>query len=186
MSTTGLAVPDRSECIRTYLRAKDQNRPHLMKSAFADSARLEVRVATDAISFPPVTSGLDAITQVLVRDFGCAYENVYTFCLSSEPKDDLDGNFNCRWLVGMSEKATGSVRVGCGNYDWSFQLEEPKLADSLVITIKTMKILPPERLQPVMTWLTALPYPWCSVLTAIGAMPELSELADVRGLLALS
>jgi hypothetical protein len=179
-------VPDQSECIRLYLRAKDENRPHLMKSAFADSARLEVKLATDAISFPPAASGLDAITQILVRDFGRTYENIHSFCLTSAPKHAVGGNFSCRWLVGMSDKATGSVRVGSGNYDWSFQLEEPGLVDRLVITITTMKILPPERLSPVMRWLTALPYPWCPIPTAIEAMPDLSELVDVRGLLALS
>jgi hypothetical protein len=79
---------------------------------------------TDAIWSPPITNGLEAITQVPVRDFACAYENVYAFCLSDKPKEPAR-TFRCSWLVGMSEKATGSLRVGCGTYDWSFDTERP-------------------------------------------------------------
>jgi hypothetical protein len=42
-----------SSAIQTYIRAKDENRPHLMPSAFAPDASLEVRVETENISFPP-------------------------------------------------------------------------------------------------------------------------------------
>jgi len=41
--------------------------------------------------------------------------------------------------VGMSEKASGSVRVGCGHYDWSFERNEPYLVDGLAITIRMME-----------------------------------------------
>lgn len=177
-------MPNRSDCVRAYLRAKDENRPHLMTQAFADAAHLEVRTATDAISFPAATSGVEAISRVLVRDFGRVYDNVYTFCLSDEPNDDSDRSFRCRWIVGMSEKATGSVRVGCGDYRWSFQSSEPRLVDRLVISIETMTVLPPEALRPVMAWLTALPYPWCPAAIATRSVPGLAELADVREFLA--
>jgi hypothetical protein len=172
-------MPFRSEHIRTYLRAKDENRPHLMNSAFADSARLEVRNTTDAISFPPATFGVEAITQVLVRDFARTYENIYTFCLCAEP-GDAEGQFTCPWLVGMSDRASGSIRVGCGAYDWSFQDEGNRLVDSLVIGIHVMKVLPGDHLRPVMIWLSGLPYPWCPPSVAIKEMPQLAELAEVK------
>jgi hypothetical protein len=178
-------MPHRSERIRAYLRAKDENRPHLMKSAFADSARLDVQSAADAISFPPATFGVEAITRVLVRDFARTYENVYTFCLCAEPKDAL-GVFTCPWLVGMSDKATGSIRVGCGVYDWSFQGEGERLVDRLVIRIDTMKVLPGDHLRPVMMWLSGLPYPWCPPPVALEEMPQLVELADIRQFVATS
>jgi hypothetical protein len=172
-------VPARSLRIRTYLRAKDENRPHLMKLAFAETAILEMTVETGAISFPPVTEGIDAIAKVLVRDFGQAYENIYTFCLTNPPSGN-DGSFRCRWMVGMSEKASGAVRVGCGYYDWSFQIAEPHLVERLRITIKMMKVLPPENLGPVMGWLFKMPYPWCLASEAIKAMPDLAALDEVR------
>src|SRR5262245_1818722 len=136
-------MQSRAECIRAYLRAKDESRPHLMRSAFAASARLEVKNETDAISFPPVTTGLDAITKVLVRDFASTYENFYTLWLSSAPGGPPAADFRCGWIVGMSEKMTGAVRVGCGSYDWAFQREEPYLVQRLVISIKIMRVLPP-------------------------------------------
>jgi hypothetical protein len=74
-----------SEAIRTYILAKDGNRPWLMGRAFAENARLEMLVETDAISFPSTATGVGAITDVLVRGFARDYENVYTLCLSSPP-----------------------------------------------------------------------------------------------------
>jgi hypothetical protein len=172
-------VPTRSEAIQAYLRAKDENRPHLMKLAFAEGAGLEMTVETDTISFPPVTKGIDAITQVLVRDFGQVYENVYTFCLTTPPSS-TDGIFRCRWMVGMSEKASGAIRVGCGYYDWSFQISEPHLVEKLGITIKMMEVLPSDYLRPVMGWLPRLPYPWCPTSEATKGMPDLAALEEVR------
>jgi hypothetical protein len=172
-------VPTRSEAIQAYLRAKDENRPHLMKLAFAVDAGLEMTVETDTISFPPVTKGIDAITQVLVRDFGQVYENVYTFCLTAPPSS-TDGVFRCRWMVGMSEKASGAIRVGCGYYNWSFQISEPHLVEKLGITIKMMEVLPSDYLRPVMSWLHRLPYPWCPTSEATKGMPDLAAFEEVR------
>jgi hypothetical protein len=172
-------VPSRSEGIQTYLHAKDENRPHLMKFVFAETAKLKMTVETGTISFPPLTNGVDAITQILVRDFGQVYENVYTFCLGDPPTGNT-GKYTCPWLVGMSEKAGGSVRVGCGYYDWSFERNEPYLVDELTITIRMMKVLPSEYLRPVMGWLPGLPYPWCPASEAIKGMPDLTALEEVR------
>ena len=167
-----------SETIRTYLRAKDENRPHLMKRIFSEVATLEMVVVKGAISFPPLSKGVDAITQVLVRDFGRTFENVYTFCLADPPKSG-DRRFSCSWLVGMSEKETGSVRVGCGHYDWLFQTDDPYLIDSLKITVNLMLTLPPHSLRPVMDWLSNLPYPWCRIEEMTNGMPDLAGLEAV-------
>ena len=171
-------MPARSEGIQTYIHAKDENRPHLMKFVFAETAKLRMAVETDTISFPPLTEGIDAITQVL-RDFGQVYENVYTFCLGDPPKSNVD-KYTCPWIVGMSERAGGSVRVGCGRYEWSFERNEPYLIDGLAITIKMMKVLPSEYLRPVMDWLPGLPYPWCPASEAAKGMPDLAALEEVR------
>jgi hypothetical protein len=45
-----------SSAIQTYIRAKDENRPHLMPSAFALDAKLEMKVKTGNISFPPAST----------------------------------------------------------------------------------------------------------------------------------
>ena len=166
-----------SESICAYLRAKDGNRPHLLAQAFADDALLEMRVKTGAISFPPVSQGRSAIAEVLVRRFAQTYENVYTFCLAPAPKAQ-DGSFTCDWLVAMTEKESGAVRVGCGRYDWWFSPNNG-LAERLVITIETMQSLPPKDLDSIMNWVSELPCPWCAPRLAMRDAPDISELGPV-------
>ena len=166
-----------ANAIQTYIRAKDENRPHLMCNAFTPDANLGMRVETENISFPPTSKGIEEITQVLVSDFGRAYENIYTFCLDKAPSDD-EADFRCRWLVGMSVKETKSIRVGFGYYDWQFGASG--LIQHLTITIRTMLISTSNHHGPVMNWLSHLPYPWCPEEAAAGVMPSISELNEVR------
>ena len=167
-----------AESISAYIRAKDQNRPYLMRRAFADTATLNMIVRTGAISFPPLSKGIEAITEVLVRRFAQSYENVFTFCLG-EPPEDGAGSYTCRWMVGMSERETGAVRVGCGRYDWLFETRKPFLARELTITIEFMQILPASNLEAIMNWLSGLPYPWCPVRTAVASAPKVEGLEVV-------
>lgn len=178
MNKTSRASASAETLIRTYLQAKDQNRPHLMAKVFAQAACLEMTVKTGAISFPAITEGLAAMTDVLVRRFGQNYENVYTFCLQ-RPGPEARTGFSCDWLVGMSNKEDGTVRVGCGRYDWRFQSAQPFLVERLHITIESMQVLPAENLDAVMTWLTGLPYPWCSGVFVAETMPRLPGLEPV-------
>ena len=165
--------------IATYIRAKDENRPYLMARAFAEDATLEVIVKAGSISFPPISQGLETITDVLVRQFAQSYENVHTFCLVGPPRTD-DIAFSCDWMVGMSEKKSRMVRVGCGRYDWQFRPQVPRLTTRLTITIDQMQSIAPERLIPVMSWLSRLPYPWCAPHTALASAPSLDELDAVQ------
>lgn len=167
-----------SELIHKYILAKDGNRPHLMKHAFAENAILEMVVKTGSISFPPLSRGIDSIMDVLVRRFGKTYENVYTLCLANPPKES-GGSFSCKWLVVMSEKESGVVRVGCGKYDWLFQKEEPYLVERLTITIELMQVLPQESLHSVMDWISNLPYPWCPVKVVTNNMPKVDGIQAV-------
>ncbi len=167
-----------------YLRAKDENRPHLMPGVFATDATLEMVVRTGTISFPPLSHGIDAITEVLVRGFGRTYENVYTFCL--QRPGAAASRFGCDWLVGMSEKATGLPRVGCGRYDWTFGGGPSVRVERLMITIETMQVLPAEALDPVMAWVAALPYPWCPPRVAVAAAPVVDGLEPVLRYVAAS
>lgn len=164
-----------SASILAYVRAKDQNRPYLMRRAFTEAATLKMIVKTGAISFPPLSKGIDSITEVLVRRFAQSYENVLTFCIADPPRGDAR-NFSCNWMVGMSERETGAVRVGCGRYDWQFQTGEPFLTRELAITIEFMQILPPSTLEVIMDWLCGLPYPWCPFQTAVAGAPKVEGL----------
>jgi hypothetical protein len=172
-------MPTRTDAIEAYIRAKDENRPFLMSQAFDEDATLYMVVNSDAISFPPETHGREAITEVLVREFGKTYENVRTLCLSSPPSNG-SSEFSCQWLVGMSSKSGGLVRVGCGRYDWAFRSRGTPLAKSLMITIDVMQMLAPTKLVAVTDWLFSVPYPWCPLETAFGAAPTLDELVPLR------
>lgn len=176
------AMVDPSEAVSTYISAKDGNRPWLMRRAFAEDARLEMIVNTDAISFPSTATGVGAITDTLVRQFSGDHENVYTFCLSSPPEGRRQ-HFSCDWLVGMSRRDNGVIRIGCGRYDWSFSDSNQRLASNLKITIEVMEVLASEHLWPVMNWLSELPYPWCSAKAAARKIPSLDDLRSISDFL---
>src|SRR5450759_5623757 len=62
------------EIVGTYIRAKDGNRPLLMRKVFAKDSELQMNVKTDAISFPSSVKGLEAISNILVSRFAVDYE----------------------------------------------------------------------------------------------------------------
>ncbi len=160
-AATDTAAKTFERIVRTYFRAKDENRPHLMRDAFSADAVLEMTVKTETISFPSNATGLADISALLVSQFNQKYENIYSFCLDRPQPDAGINRFSCDWLVGMTEKDTGNVRLGCGRYDWSWS-GDPGLADRLAITIETMQVMAPDCLASVYDWLLALPYPWCT------------------------
>ncbi len=167
-----------ADAISAYIHAKDGNRPWLMSQAFTDDALLEVDNPTSAVSFPAKVVGRDHISEVLVRRFSLAYENVHTFCLSSPPKLDQQAH-TCDWVVGMSDRESGEVRVGCGRYDWHFSSSEECLADSLAIRIETMLVLPQDCLVPIMQWLGEIPYPWCRAQDLKARCPKIEPLGEI-------
>jgi hypothetical protein len=148
-----------------------------MKQAFAEDAELEIIVKTDAISFPSSAKGLAAIEDILVRKFAVDFENVFTLCLT-EPLTKPSGHFACHWLVGMAARTNGQIRVGCGRYDWHFGVDGR--VEKLVIVIDVMKVLAADELSASMTWLSALPYPWCGAGEAVKGMPASQELAQIK------
>ena len=80
----------------------------------------------------------------------------------------------------MSEKDSGTVRVGCGRYDWRFRRSSPCLAERLTITIDVMESIAPSYLEPLMSWLSPLSYPWCTPQAALGDAPTLEEFQPIR------
>jgi hypothetical protein len=163
--------------IEHYIHAKDGNRPHLLDQAFTAGAILDMVVRTGSISFPDHVEGRRGIGDVLVSRFNQTFENVYTFCLEAPPADNIE-TFQCKWLVAMSDKHSGEVRVGCGRYDWRFS-PSSSLAEELVITIEHMKTLPAAELPAVMSWASHLEYPWCAPNAAVGTAPDSTPLEDV-------
>ncbi|RJQ87289.1 MAG: hypothetical protein C4519_00960 [Desulfobacteraceae bacterium] len=167
-----------SAVLRGYFRAKDENRPHLLAEVFSDDATLCVVNKATNIVFPAVTKGRESIADVLVRRFAQTYENIYSFYLSKPP--EKASKFSCEWLVGMTEKESKNVRIGCGRYDWTFSSCSPYLASELVITIETMQVLPSSAFGTVFAWLQRLNYPWANKDEVVNSATGLDLLAAVR------
>ena len=163
--------------LRGYLHAKDENRPHLLEDVFAPNAELVIRNHSANIAFPAVTRGRPDIAEVLVRRFVLTYENIYSFYLG-RPAPAVQ-EFTCPWLVGMSERASGHVHVGCGTYEWAFEPHAPHMTSRLVIAIEAMQILPLSESQTVFAWLRALNYPWSSPKAALHGLPRNEALSPV-------
>jgi hypothetical protein len=167
------------EAVSTYFYAKDGNRPFLMRRAFAVDVELKIVVKTEAISFPSSAKGVAAVEQILGRRFADDFENVYTFCLA-RPTDANRYHFPCHWLVGMSAKNNGPIRIGSGRYDWYFTSDAECLVNKLIITIDVMQIFPSQELDRIMGWITSLPYPWCTPVEALSSMPSIEGMATIR------
>jgi len=163
--------------LRGYFHAKDENRPHLLEDVFSPNAELVIRNQSANIAFPPLTKGRPAIADVLVRSFALSYENVYSFYLG-RPLPGLR-EFTCPWLVGMSERSSGEVRVGCGMYEWAFEPHAPHMARRLVVIIEAMQVLPVTESGRVFAWLRALNYPWSSPEAALNGFPENEHLSPI-------
>ncbi len=163
-----------AQAIVCYLRAKDSHRPYWMDKAFTRDAQLKIVVQTDAITFPAACDGRESITDTLVRRFGQTYDNVYTFCLCEAPKSTFT-DFRCRWLVVMTQKDSGTVRVGCGDYDWRFD-SNLRLANHLTITIDAMELIDPSHVGTIMDWASGLSYPWCASKKIYENVPDVAQL----------
>lgn len=171
--------------LRGYFRAKDENRPHLLARVFAEDAELVIHNASTNIAFPADTRGRDAIAEVLVRSFTLSNEDIYSFYLCDPPAEEARA-FDCAWLVGMSERASGQLRVGCGTYAWSFDAKPPHLATRLVISIESMQVLPRAEFEPVFAWLESLSYPWSPPADALRGLPAIEALSPVAAFLGRS
>ncbi len=172
-------MPTPFDAVSAYFYAKDGNRPYLMRRVFTPDVDLEMLVKTEAISFPSTATGLAAVEDVLGRRFANDMENVFTFCLSRPTEADRH-HFPCHWLVGMSAKNNGPIRVGSGRYDWYFTPDARCLVRRLIITIDVMQIFPASSIDTIMGWLTDLPYPWCTPEEVARNMPKLDGMEPIE------
>ena len=145
------------KAIRSYIRAKDNNKSHLMGDLFEDSASLIMEVKTDKIAFPSQTNGLCSITNVLVKDFNQKYDNIYTFCMTDSAINDENMTL-CKWAVVMTDKEKEIIRIGFGDYKWTFNND---LVSQLTIVIEKMIVLEKAYSKEVFSWVDKQDYPWC-------------------------
>ena len=171
-------MPSPFDAVTTYFHAKDGNRPFLMRRAFAEDAQLEMVVKTEAISFPSTAQGLAEVEEALVRRIATDFENGYSFGLARPTEADRP-RFSCPWLVAMSARSDGALRVGVGRYDWQFSSDARCLVEKLVITIDVMQVQPAAELDRIIGWVASLPYPWCRPDEVVATMPAVEELSPI-------
>lgn len=158
--------------VSQYIHGKDRNKPHLLKRAFSKQATLSMQVNSENISFPSNTQGLEAISQLLVSDFNKQFENIYTYCITDSLLE-ADLSLSCCWLVVMTEKSSGNVRFGFGDYHWGFSNTGPHLlADRLEIIIDAMIVLEEQAKESFLVWTEALLYPYLSLHDLLSNSPE--------------
>lgn len=80
--------------------------------------------------------------------------------------------------VGMSVKASGELRIGCGDYLWQF-VPGSGLVRHLSITIEDMQVYAAQDLEPVMNWLQSLSYPWCMAQDLVRSAPAVGDLESI-------
>ncbi len=164
--------------IDCYIRAKDENLPHLLKQVFQEDSILYMEVKTDEISFPSEVKGRDQITETLVRSFNQSYKNICTVCLS-DSIEQQQNRLKCRWLVTMNEKDSGSLKVGYGHYEWSTGGAKNALIKSLHIVIQNMLLLPPDSEAVSLQRFTQSASPWATssaVKSTLRGIDSLSAL----------
>jgi hypothetical protein len=150
-----------------------------LRRAFVEGlCEIEYADRTHLVSLPSSMQGLEQIAQFLA-DFGSQFENIRTFCLS-RPKSKYLPHFRCDFLVGMNARQDGSVRVGVGQYGWYFGSDDEGRIKKLVIALELMCALPASASGPIMQWLAALPYPWCSGLQASENIPAIDALRPIK------
>lgn len=162
--------------IAAYVRARDSNRPHLMKAAFTDAAVLQIHVEPGTPHLQSGLVGRKAIVESLVTRFNQAWENIYTLCIGARPAAEVEA-FSCAWLGVMCSKSDGSCRIGWGRYDWIFDLDSQR-ARSLVIVVSAMKVVTTD-VGPLIDWVSLLPYPWCDGSAIMAAPPPILHARSI-------
>jgi len=162
--------------IQRYVRAKDENRAHLIATAFHDTAQVHMEVLTPGISFPPLLDGSAEIAQTLVQRFGCTYGNIYTFCLNFDraATAETPDTLVCGWLVAMTAKTDGIARLGWGSYRWKFSRTHPGehwKVERLTIQIAQMKSLSRPAGHALIEWAGTHTYPFSSNAQVLATLP---------------
>jgi hypothetical protein len=155
------------DVIGLYIQSKDNNKPHLMKSVFEGVANLSMEVKTDEIVFPSETTGIEDITNILVRNFNQKYGDIYTFCITDSVTSDGKQTL-CKWVVVMSDKEDGNIRVGYGDYKWTFNID---LVSNLTILIEKMIVIDKNHSTEIFSWLKKQAYPWCDSSDLLKEVP---------------
>lgn len=171
--------PSHDTVVRTYLHAKDGQRPYLFGQVFTPDATFTSRFARPVDFYQDtVSEGLAAITDVF-RGLGAFCENIYTLYADDSIRIGDDGSLRFRWVVGMQERETGKVRVAWGDYRWTFTSDGTR-STALEVLMEQMPVLDPAEAPAVFGWLSTQPEPWCASGELAERSPRLPALDPLR------
>ena len=176
--TVDQMFPDAARLLERYVAAKDGNRPQLMDEIYAPDAVLTYSIATDSISFPARTVGLEAITRTLVVEFGQRFTRCRTYYIVDDPPGSDASIPFIPWLVLMREEARSCTRVGRGFYAWTFERAGtgPLHVKAMHIHIDRMDLVDDADGQLLATLQSPLPYPWLQPATLHDAFHRLAGM----------
>ncbi|MEM6929583.1 MAG: hypothetical protein AAF602_21765 [Myxococcota bacterium] len=160
--------------VRGYLVAKDHQRPHHMPAVFAEDARFVSHIDFDP-ALDDVAEGCAAITEVF-RRLGAQGESITTLYLSDTLRHADDG-LHFRWVVAVSDRASGIPWVAWGDYAWQFAPDGDR-ATSLEVWMSHREVLTAE--VEVFPRLWSLAEPWCTRDTLATVLPPVRELDGLR------
>jgi len=149
--------------LERYVQAKDSVQPQLMREIYAPDAVLTYSTATDSISFPAKTIGLEAITSTLVVEFATRFGSCKTYYVCESPPPDDAAVAGIPWLVVMREPAAATLRIGKGCYRWTFAKEG--FVSAMHIHIERMDAIPDADGRLLRAAQAELPYPWLQPAT---------------------
>lgn len=158
--------------LERYVEAKDLTRPALMAAIYRPDAVLTYSIATDAISFPARTEGVDEIARVLVVDFGVRYQRCRTYYIEDGRREQAD-EWRIPWLVVMREPQARALRIGKGFYRWRFDTSSAPRMSAMHIHIERMDAIDDADARLLEAIQAPLPYPWLDAATLRGELGAL-------------
>jgi len=181
-----MLIDEAEDVLEKYVAGKDQNRFEILEEIYKSDARVTFEINSNSISFPLEIHGNREIAQVLSAEFNKKYDNVKTYYLSKKfPRIDNLIISKQRWLVLMREKASNSIRVGTGFYDWKFEIKSNinlKIKHHH-ICIGVMLNLPDLPLSFLSDLRMHLSYPWVEEDIVIEVIKKYKELNEVKNYL---
>jgi len=165
--------------LHKYLQAKDESRPYLFRQVFPENGRFQTRFSIDTdFDQGGMREGIAEITNTFGM-LGRFFENIFTTCPIESASYTEEGQLQSTWIVGMSSRDNGDIRIAAGAYLWTFDEESGKVAE-LDVLMEHMLEFPGKHLAAIMDWLSALPQPWCETKALLDGMPEIEGLEPVR------
>ena len=165
-----------------YIIGKDKNQFQLLEKIYSENAKVTFEIKPNSITFPSVLHGNKEIAQVLSKEFNEKFSTVKTYYLSENIPDSENTRIDRQnWLVLMSEKASDTLYIGTGYYNWAFEYNKGEILQIKHhhIFIAAMIKLTSFPLQFIIDLQNSIPYPWASQDNVKELMQKYDDLVEI-------